>query len=81
MLKVKWVTWDETDEVELEVAAAILLWRPENTEIFDLAVKTRKWVEDPNFTEVGVCTESLPLARYLATVFVGEVWKISPRKH
>jgi len=73
MLKVKFIAWP-ADDISFKVKSGLT-----DDEAAQIEVMTRRWANDQNFTEVGIFTENLGIAKGLAKQYKGQVWIISPK--
>ena len=71
MFKVKFIAWP-ADDMNFKVQSVASL--VDNSADVTVQVLTRDWAKDPNFTEVGVFTDDLNMAKFLAVQFKGTVW-------
>lgn len=71
MFKVKFIAWP-ADDIDFKVQSVASL--VDDSADVNIQVMTRDWPRDTNFTEVGVFTDDLDMAKFLAIQFKGRIW-------
>ena len=75
LLKFESVLWGDGIDLLVDIVDAT----DDIAKMGDMKVMDRPWAKDKAFTEIGVYTEKIEIARRLVEVFGGRIWVMSPK--